>query len=168
MTEPTAPTQAAPRRSLKIGLWAGGVVAVIFTLFSAIATPKFLSSSCRAKESEAKGNLKALFVSEQQFFHDHDSFSSDFSQLTYQGHGSRYIVGFSPTALSPHTPDHQARALIERLTATARTDVLSAAGATQTSFLAFAMGNLDDDDTLDVWTIDEQSRLTHVVADCAQ
>jgi hypothetical protein len=33
------------------------------------------------------------------------------------------------------------------------------------SFLAIAFANLDDDDTWDVWTVDEAGNLTHVISD---
>jgi hypothetical protein len=33
--------------------------------------------------------------------------------------------------------------------------------------MAFAVGNIDRDETLDIWTISETSELEHLVSDCA-
>ena len=43
------------------------IVVAIIGILAAIAIPNFVKFQCRAKQSEAKGNLKALFVAEESY-----------------------------------------------------------------------------------------------------
>lgn len=65
---------------------------------AAIAVPNFVKFQCRSKQSEAKGNLKALYVSEESFRAEHDRYDSDLAALQFTPRGER--VRYVYTVLS--------------------------------------------------------------------
>ena len=52
------------------------IVVAIIGILAAIAVPNFVKFQCRSKQSEAKGNLKALYVSEEAFRAESDTYAS--------------------------------------------------------------------------------------------
>ena len=52
------------------------IVVAIIGILAAIAVPNFVKFQCRAKQSEAKGNLKALYVSQEAFRAESDVYAS--------------------------------------------------------------------------------------------
>ena len=61
------------------------IVVAIIGILSAIAIPNFIRFQARSKQSEAKGNLKAVFTSEKSYFNEKDKFSASF-----------FVCGFEP------------------------------------------------------------------------
>lgn len=51
------------------------IVVAIIGILAAIAVPNFIKFQCRSKQSEAKGNLKALYVSQEAFRAENDTYS---------------------------------------------------------------------------------------------
>lgn len=195
MTEPAAPPQTPPvskkKKSLTV-LWALGVVAVVLFFMGAMAAPKFLTFSCKAKQSEAKTNLSGLFTAEKAFFGERNHYTTDLVSVQWTPDGSpTYAYGFaSPTdaAPDPNLPDLDPtrRTTIDpRVAGTAYslekmkadggralseedfTRLAPAATARKDSFLIVAIGNIDFDETLDVWTMDNERRLESVTNDCS-
>jgi type IV pilus assembly protein PilA len=60
---------------------------------AAIAIPNFVKFQCRSKQSEAKGNLKALFVAEESYRAEEDRYSTDLAAINFQPRGEtlRYV-----------------------------------------------------------------------------
>jgi type IV pilus assembly protein PilA len=52
------------------------IVVAIIGILAAIAVPNFIKFQCRSKQSEAKGNLKALYVSEESTRAEFDTYRS--------------------------------------------------------------------------------------------
>src|SRR3954471_13166081 len=52
------------------------IVVAIISILASIAIPNFLKFQARAKQSEAKANLKAIFTAQKAFFQEKDRFSS--------------------------------------------------------------------------------------------
>jgi len=50
------------------------IVVAIIGILAAIAVPNFVKFQCRSKQSEARGNLKAVFVAEESFKAEFDSY----------------------------------------------------------------------------------------------
>jgi len=50
------------------------IVVAIIGILAAIAVPNFIKFQCRSKQSEAKGNLKALYVSQESTRAENDSY----------------------------------------------------------------------------------------------
>ena len=61
------------------------IVVAIIGILAAIAIPNFIRFQARAKQSEAKGNLKAIFTAERSYFQEKDKYTSSFT-----------TIGFSP------------------------------------------------------------------------
>jgi type IV pilus assembly protein PilA len=61
------------------------IVVAIIGILAAIAIPNFIRFQARAKQSEAKGNLKAIFTAERSYIQEHDKYVTSFT-----------TVGFSP------------------------------------------------------------------------
>jgi hypothetical protein len=179
-----APAVVSRNKKLRVGCWSLAIVALLFFLFGAIATPKFVAFQCRAKQATAKGYLKDLYVAEQAFRERNGFFTTDLVALNIplrltkasNGDGPRYMVGFlrpstdptsaagtdpsrlrTPAPYVPHLkslPDH------EELTR-----IVGDATADAATFRAFAIGYPSDDDP-DVWVIDEQKKLQHPLDGC--
>lgn len=52
------------------------IVVAIIGILAAIAVPNFVKFQCRSKQSEARGNLKALYVAQESFKAEFDSYGS--------------------------------------------------------------------------------------------
>jgi hypothetical protein len=64
---------------------------------SILFTPCFVKSNkCRSRQSEAKSNLKSLFVAQEAFRAEYDRYSTSFEELGWEPRGSlvryRYVV----------------------------------------------------------------------------
>lgn len=56
-------------------------------VLAAIAVPNFVKFQCRSKQSEARGNLKALYVSEESHRAAHDTYSADLAAIEFAPRG---------------------------------------------------------------------------------
>ena len=65
-------------------------------IMAAIAIPNFIKFQCRSKQSEAKGNLKALYIGEESFRAEQDTYSTDTTAIQFQPRGTKiryeYVV----------------------------------------------------------------------------
>jgi type IV pilus assembly protein PilA len=52
------------------------IVVAIIGILAAIAVPNFIKFQCRSKQSEAKGNLKALYVSQESTRAENDAYAA--------------------------------------------------------------------------------------------
>lgn len=171
MTDAVAPPPPVGKKKKAASvLWAFAILGILFLFFAAIATPKFISFSCRSKQSEAKGNLKALFVGERVFFDENNAYTADLARIEFAPRGAniRYIYGFTPTAGGPVTLSDPNSPLAARLQSPELKQLLANAIATPTAFLAFAVGDIDNDETLDVWTISQNNDLNNLTNDCSE
>ena len=82
----------------------GIVLSVVLSgMYAAIAIPSFVQFGCRSKQSEAKGNLRSLFVTEESFKGDHNAYSADLAALQFAPHAQRYtyaVTSATPTAFT--------------------------------------------------------------------
>jgi type IV pilus assembly protein PilA len=58
-------------------------------ILAAIAVPNFVKFQCRSKQSEAKGNLKALYVAEESSRADVDTYSTDPRAIEFTPRGQK-------------------------------------------------------------------------------
>lgn len=174
--------------------WALGVVAVVIFLFAAIAAPKFMVFSCKARQSEAKTNLSGLFTSERAFFGEYGHYTTDLLAIDWYPEGSpTYVYGFavpseasSEVVVADHDPTRRttadARVSVGRY---ATTNMKTGDGrpiteedlrrlapdamATSSAFLAVAIGDIDPDgreERFDIWVIDHERELRSLNDDC--
>lgn len=164
-----------------------GVVGIL----AAIAVPNFIKFQCKSMQTEAKAELRGLYVAEKAFHAEHGFYTSDLVSLRWSPSGTpRYVYGFYyPLEDSSRGPEgHDS----ERAD-TANEDVLALGGYTlekattldgdaltgedlpedsyveTDEFVAAAVGDVKADSfgNLDVWTIDQDGNVTGVEDDCA-
>jgi type IV pilus assembly protein PilA len=116
------------------------IVVVIIGILAALAIPRFMRATTKSKQSEAKQILKQIYVMEQSYRQEYDA---------YWGNG---IIS---SAAAPAT---MGRIGVE-IGSTARY-TYSLVAATNTFTATATSGVLDDDATVDTWTMNQQGVLT--------
>ena len=72
------------------------IVVAIIGILAVIAIPNFLKFQCKAKQSEAKTNLSAIFTAEKAFYGEYNVFSTDLISINWFPDGApAYIYGFA-------------------------------------------------------------------------
>lgn len=76
------------------------IVVAIIGILAAIAIPNYQKYQARARQSEAKLGLSAIFTTEQAFAAENSSFSACLNQIGYNATGDKryYSIGFDPAA----------------------------------------------------------------------
>jgi type IV pilus assembly protein PilA len=152
------------------------IAVAIVGILAAIAVPNFAKFRARSKQSEAKANLKALFVTEKGFALEKDRYSTLIGEIGFEPErNNRYAYYLSSDATLEDrsgptdtaggangiSVDTYKYADAEGDPATWPTGCGQAplvTSAPTPSFIAGAAGDIDDDDTVDHWTISDQSR----------
>jgi hypothetical protein len=169
----------------KILLWVGAVLAALIVLVlgvSALFARNYGTYQLRAQSSEAKVLLTALYTAEKMFEAEHEFFTTDLGTLELgwePGSGlgpKRYRLGFVKPSQDPAAPGlapTQPQRLLFTETglqeATSKDFPPEASQrcadctASKAHFKAFAVGRLGRAGAPDVWTIDDQHQLEHVV-----
>jgi type IV pilus assembly protein PilA len=153
------------------------ITVAIIGIVAAIAVPNFAKFVARSKQSEAKANLKALFVAEKGFALEKDRYSSLVGEIGFRPErNNRYAYYLAsdgtledrsgatdPSAAAANgiSVDTYKYSDAEADPATwptgcGQTPLVTSSPAP--SFIAGAAGDIDDDDTVDHWTISDQSR----------
>ena len=148
------------------------IVVAIIGILAAIAIPNFIRFQARSKQSEAKANLKALFGAEKAFFQEKDRFASVVLDAGFTPErNNRYAYFLSTTVVQ------DSRTGTTSSTGTGATSIsadlfkgyrnattapaLNCGGTLGISggiFLGEAAGDIDNDTTLDVWSISTAGR----------
>ena len=77
------------------------IVVAIIGILAAIAIPNFVKFQCRSKQSEAKGNLKAIYVAEEAYRGEYDVYwgtLSGASGIGFQAKGSKIRYSYAVSA----------------------------------------------------------------------
>ncbi len=122
------------------------IVVVIIGVLAAMAIPRFMEASTKAKQSEVKLIMKQIYVNERTF--------------RQQSIANTYYQPAGPA--SSATPQAFAELWIEIM---AGCRYSFAIVATNNTFVCTATGNIDDDATIDTWTIDHTGTLTNTIND---
>jgi prepilin-type N-terminal cleavage/methylation domain-containing protein len=121
------------------------IVVVIIGILAALAIPRFMRATTKAKQSEAKQILKQIYTMQQTYKQAND---------TYWIHA---VAATNANGLTEFAP------LGVEVGSSARYSYLIAAAAT--TFTCTATANLDDDATVDTWTINEEGQLVCTIDD---
>lgn len=145
------------------------IVVAIIGILATIAVPNFTRFQAKAKQSEAKGYLSAIYTAEKSHLAEWDRYVGYVTSLGFQLEGNpRYIdVGFNThTAYTTTPPGWTAGAspLAARGTP-ANLNAVCTNNAAGTTFLACAEGNIDTDATIDEWRINESRTMTNSTND---
>jgi len=112
------------------------IVVVIIGILAALAIPRFMRATTKAKQSEAKQILKQIYVMEHAYRQEYNSYACDGE--TQSAGGAFATIGVEVMSSARYT---------------------YAITADSNSFTATAEANLDDDVTVDQWQIDEAGAL---------
>ena len=132
------------------------IVVAIIGILAAIAIPNFMRFQARARQSEAKTNLKAIFTTNKTMFAEKGTLTCGFCGFQPEANNIyAYHVGDGSggTQTIMRTKPTPAADLAAANTESADAD--KAAG----TFTANAMGNVDGDAFLDAWMINDHNDL---------
>jgi type IV pilus assembly protein PilA len=141
------------------------IVVAIIGILAAIAIPNFNRFQNKAKQSEAKTNLKALYIGAKSRFLEKDDFGDATNQGVFAALGwvpeanNKYAYVFGSATYTINAAD---RTLGTGGTANAcsvGTSTVSATNAAVKNFVAQACANLDGDAFIDTWMINDQNIL---------
>jgi len=114
------------------------IVVAIIGILAAIAIPNFLRYQAKSKQSEAKVLLDGLFTSETSYFAEQNVYGINTNSIGWTPAGKvKYYSSRSITVHGGNTP----------------------------GFTANARGNIDNDPTIDHWTLNEQRILSNITND---
>ena len=120
------------------------IVVVIIGILAALAIPRFMQATTKSKQSEAKQLLKQIYTMER----------------AYRQAENTYVTG----DVSPQVAGGSFPVLGVDIMANARYSY-AITTATINTFLFTATADLDDDATIDTWTIDQNGTLLNTVDD---
>ncbi|MDP3023926.1 MAG: prepilin-type N-terminal cleavage/methylation domain-containing protein [candidate division Zixibacteria bacterium] len=118
------------------------IVVVIIGILAALAIPRFMRATTKSKQSEAKMILKQAYVMQHAYRQEYDAYCCNGASAT--AGGSIPVLGIDISAGARYTYTIVADAI---------------------TFTATAAGNLDDDATVDTWTITQVGTLTCTIND---
>jgi len=134
------------------------VIAVVGVI-AAIAIPSFLGYQAKSRQAEVRSNLNAIHTAETAYFAEHERYADSFETLEWRPFDDssiRYTYHLGDSVIPP---------------AGARPEPLPldvATFANREGFQAAAVGNIDEDPTLDVWVIGDDGWADNVVDDSFQ
>ena len=103
------------------------IVVVIIGILAALAYPNLEKYLKRARQTEAKTNLSAIYTAQKIYFTLHQSYAEDINEIDLSLAQGLYTFTIQE--------------------------------ASKNTFKAQAEGNIDDDDALDIWTIEQNKIL---------
>lgn len=125
------------------------VVQIGFLLGGCFIIKSYQNFGLRARQAEVKMNLAHLYVLQHEFLDEKGRFTDDLQSVGFTPEKTfRYRYGFVSTA-----GFSRFRSLCQDCVAGEKT------------FRLIAVGNLDKDTTPDVWTMDQEKNLIHIVDD---
>ena len=109
------------------------IVVVIIGILAGLAYPNLEKYLKRARQTEAKTNLSAIYTAQKIYFTLHQSYAEDIKKLDLSLAQGLYTFTIQEASTS--------------------------------TFKAQAEGNIDDDDALDTWNIDQDKNLLNTIDD---
>lgn len=146
------------------------IVVAIIGILSALAIPNFLKYRAKAKQTEAKINLAALYMAEKSFGTEYNTYTSYLGSLGYKADGIMYYrFGFKDTfpATISNTQLVLPLSIDKDSTQSCPDSDFINNSISATSFVAEACGRISDataNNQYDHWTIDENKKLTNIVS----
>jgi type IV pilus assembly protein PilA len=180
---PAAPAAQASSAKTVAGIGLGVVLVVclfgclgFMGILAAIAVPNFIKYKGRAKQSEAKANLKMLFTAEKGYFEQNGRYTTNLAALEMPlATGNRYayfadasgpmqdrsggaaVAEYRAVGVDGHRHPEQARVTQAELAGLpVRPGISGECPRCEITLVAAA--NLDSDPTLDVWSISSAER----------
>lgn len=151
------PQQSSGTPAIAIVAIAGFGCLVLFAIvgiLAAIAIPDFLKFQAKAKQSEAKANMGAIFTCQVAYFGEYNQYGNTFKDIYWEPEGNTRYSYFLPGEVIQARlgGPYQLPEGIETLVG-------------ETTFQVIAVGNIDNDDDLDVWMINDEKWLQNLMMD---
>jgi prepilin-type N-terminal cleavage/methylation domain-containing protein len=121
------------------------IVVVIIGILAALAIPRFMRSTTKSKQSEAKQLLKQIYVMQRAYRQEFNSYC---------------LNGATASAAAP---TGFARLGVDIMATSRYTYTMTS--ATANAFVCTATGNLDDDAAIDTWTMNQTGALVNTIDD---
>jgi len=120
------------------------IVVVIIGIVSSMAIPRFMKATTKSKQSEAKQILKQIYVMQRAYRQEHDTYCCN-------GESMGPNTGSIPTLG------------VETMESAKYNYLITVTDAIH--FTATATANLDDDEVIDTWTVDETGDIVCTIND---
>ncbi|MFZ5443839.1 MAG: pilin [Myxococcota bacterium] len=151
----------AARKTLAIITLAFGVIYVpVVGILAAIAIPNFIRFQARSKQSECKLELKTAFTAQRSYFLENDKYTDSPTAMGFSPEPGRYLYLISLAGrLEPKRSQTPADKLLAGVPAELR-DSLGVTGECPRCTVTMACaGNIDNDPTIDVWSVSSEPRV---------
>lgn len=133
---------------------------VVIVYFGVVKTFVYISELYF--QQEAYGGLKTIYYSQRDFHDVYRRYSGNFSDIGWHFNGPiRYTYFVSPYEYRGRPPSELGLKLPIDFSAYN----VPVPGPTENGYIAVAIGNLDDDNGLDVWWIDQSMTVTNGIDD---
>jgi type IV pilus assembly protein PilA len=128
------------------------IVVAIIGILAAIAIPNFMKFQARARQSEAKANLKAFFTAAKGYFAEYGAYQCAACGFQPE-HKNRYAYSLDSATVIPAQDTAN--------------NACTASGGVQSpaAFTAKATANIDADATCDLWSISDGNDLQNPTND---
>lgn len=159
--------ETRPGRRARAILTGGSMITdlgVLATLAS-VALPSLGTFSQQSKRASAKVALRDVAEAEHAYFATHNRFCVTFEECAWRApRRSLYLYYLHPNEVVGGTGEEESALL--RLRANAAISAMNLKPeVSQASFIIFAVGDPDEDGDLDIWSIDEDNNLVHLIGD---
>ncbi len=160
---PPKPVGNSNKTLLIIALIVGGLLVFCMCsgVLAAIAIPNFVRFQARSKQAECKTTLKSMYVAQQAYFAEKADYADDAADLSmFSTAGSkRYTYFGGPELIINPTSRESAPVDEDSLPPLAGDQLPGVEGeCPDCTFVGACAGNIDTDDTLDVWSISSAAR----------
>ena len=130
--------------------WAGiiiGILGVLFWTYNLVYA-KYFSFCRKSPFAEARQNLRAIYTAQVSYFSDYGHFARSFKELEWSPPPrAKYLYLLSAQGLSGFS-NQPIQAFVEK-----------------DRFLILAIGNIDDDPTLDIWSVNQEKEIIRLIDD---
>ena len=138
------------------------IVVAIIGILAAIAIPNFSKFQARAKQSEAKANLKGIYTAKHAAYGETDTFKC----ATAGGGTGDGFCGWSTSASTRYTYRVGGATVVSSVVTSTDQEACLADGTqandeTERAFTATAVGQIDSDLLCDEWSINTQGTLVN-------
>ena len=123
------------------------IVLIIIAILAGIAIPRYMSSTTKAKQTEAKEILRQIYLLERSYFHVNDEYWIPLSGVIADKNNPDAFLDLGVEIMPSARYRYEITGDQDHFTATATAD------------------RLDDDPAIDQWQIDETGMLSAVVDD---
>jgi len=137
-------------------------------ILAAIAIPNFIRFTAQSKQSECKIHLRSLYSHERSLYLENEAYSNDLSDLKSAFDGRLNYAYFldsnlevGSTAVAPtvdRTTPMDVKKAFESLPAGLASELGITGQCPDCAFTFVCVGQLDGDDTLDVWSLSSKDR----------